>query len=72
MTCCPNRSHAQMKSGLKTSKFPTGGGKMSGAHGTNTGDKSKGLRSSGGKRIGADCRTFNSGIRKPGGPRELG
>ncbi len=35
---------------------------MSGAHGTNSGDKSKGLYSSGGPgRVGQDCKGFASG-----------
>lgn len=72
--CAPSRSFATQKSGLSTSKMTSRqtGHKMSGAHGTNSGDKSKGLHSSGGSgRVGQECKTFSSGIKSPGGPREL-
>ena len=73
MGCAPSKSHARKSSGMSTKRMTSRQtGNMSTAHGTNTGNKSKGLYSSGGSgRVGQDCRTFNSGIRKPGGPREL-
>ena len=70
----PRRANLNSTSGLSTTRMISKqtGSKMSGAHGTNSGDKSKGLTSSGGSgRIGQNCKGFSSGIRKPGGPKEL-
>lgn len=73
MSCAPSRSKAVQKSGLSTTRMISrqNGHKMSGAHGTNSGDKSKSLHSSGGPgRVGQDCRTFASGFsaQKKSGP----
>ena len=49
------RSMPKSKSGL------TGSGKMSSAHGLNSGNATKGMRHAEG-RIGAGCKGFSSGI----------
>jgi hypothetical protein len=63
MACAPSRSKAVQKSGLSTKRMTSRqSGDMSKAHGTNSGDKSKGLYSSGGPgRVGQDCPGFGSG-----------
>lgn len=55
----PNKSHARQSSGMSTRRMTTGQkGSMSSAHGTGAIGKSTNLKSSGGERIGSDCRTF--------------
>lgn len=53
------------KSGL------TGSGRMSGAHGLNSGNPTKGMRHPEG-RVGADCGTFKSGIPSEAGYKDGG
>ena len=73
MGCAPSKSHARKSTGLSTTRMTSRQkGNMSTAHGTNTGNKSKGLYSSGGPgRVGQDSKTFSSGIKSPGGPKKL-
>jgi hypothetical protein len=73
MACAPSRSHARKSSGMSTSRMTSRqSGKMSGAHGTNSGNPNKGLHSSGGNnQLCKGEARFSSGIKKPGGPREL-
>ena len=74
----PNRSYTKPSSldGYKCmsrSSSPSikSSGKMSGAHGTNSGNPSKGMQNASG-RIGASSKRFSSGIpANTGGPKKL-
>lgn len=55
---------------MPKSHMPKSEGKMSSAHGTNSGDSTKGLRNADG-RVGAGKRGFKSGIPARG-PNKIG
>jgi len=57
----PRKANLNMTSGMKTSHFGQGSGKMSGKHGTGPVGAGHTLRSSGGKRLGAECKGFKEG-----------
>ena len=66
----PNQSNARQSSGMScTRQTLRQSGKMSGAHGCTSGDKSKGLYGTQ-NRVGNDCRTFHKSDYKQG-PRKL-
>ena len=73
----PNRSFAKASNFPGYKCLPTGrspsvrsSGKMSSAHGTNSGDSTKGM-SHAGNRIGHDCKGFKSGVSNPGGTKKI-
>jgi len=73
----PNRSHAKAQNFPGYKCLPTGksparrsSGKMSSAHGTNSGDSTKGMQNAS-NRIGHDCKGFKSGIGNTSGPKKI-